>query len=57
VHEDEINRLNASIQIGEQLYKNHQLNNNEYDQLVKDIGRRHMLQLDLETLKDGERRF
>ncbi|CAF1397737.1 unnamed protein product [Rotaria magnacalcarata] len=50
-HESEINRLNESIQMRQQLYENDQLNDQEYEQFVIDAGRRFALQLDIEKLK------
>ncbi|CAF3356328.1 unnamed protein product [Rotaria socialis] len=50
-NESEINRLNVLIQNRQQLYENDQLNDEEYKQLMIDLGRRVMLQWDVEKLK------
>ncbi|CAF2030743.1 unnamed protein product [Rotaria magnacalcarata] len=50
-HESEINRLNVLIQNGQQLFANDQLNDEQYKQLAIDVGRRFMLQLEVQKLK------
>ncbi|CAF3986976.1 unnamed protein product, partial [Rotaria magnacalcarata] len=50
-HESEINRLNVLIQNGQQLFENDQLNDEQYKQLAIDVGRRFMLQLEVQKLK------
>jgi hypothetical protein len=46
--------LNNSIQDRIQQYKNEQLNDQEYQQLVIDYGRLMLQKLDLEILNSGE---
>lgn len=53
-HESEINRLNESIQIRQQLYDNDNLSDQECEQLAIDVGRRFFLQMDLDKLKRVE---